>query len=229
MCLILQNRTSGDSGFDSQQPTPSPSPTEPSRYASSCDSPSPTHTTYLTPNPSITSSPAHSTPSHTIYLTPTLSTTTIMHVTPHTLPPSPAHTVKAAPPRSKSSDTLRTLTIIPSTTSSHNRSTSAELVRDQKQKPASPSTPKKVSKKNSTGFKRESKKKGTSGGLFGFGRSKTPSSPAKRRGSSPGSGRGNEKRRGSLTPPSNRQDNLDLPDMKTRVRSSSSVDLTKVN
>ncbi|XP_064399910.1 uncharacterized protein LOC135346271 isoform X2 [Halichondria panicea] len=204
-----ENRTSGDSGFDSQQPTPSPSPTEPIRYTPS-ESPSPTHTTYLTPNPSATSSPTHVTPSHTIYLTPDSSTS-------HTLPSSPAHLTpgNTGPPRSKSSDALRTLTIIPSP--AHSRSPSAELFRDTKQ---NASSSKKVKK---SGAKRESSKKKSGVGLFGFGRSKTPSSPARRRGSSP------KERRGSLT--SKTSDSLDLPKegiVETRTRSSSSVDLTKV-
>lgn len=228
-----QNRTSGDSGFDSQHPTPSPSPTEPSRYASSCDSPSPTHTTYLTPNPSLTLSP-HSTPSHTVYVTPVVSTTTttVTHLTPQTFPSTPTHQQGQAhtamtPPRSKSSDAIRTLTIIPSTTSQQ-RSPSAELVREVPKSKSSPSTPKKVKK---SGIKRESKKKiSGGGGLFGFGRSKTSSSPARRMNSSPGKRRGSDsKRRGSLTPPTN-QPSLDLPTSSTqkRARSSSSVDLTKV-
>ena len=68
------NRASGDSGFDSQQPTPSPSPTEQSTQLQSS-----------TPPPTLST---NSTPSHA-----TLA------------PPS------TPPPRSRSSDAIRSLTV----------------------------------------------------------------------------------------------------------------------
>ena len=167
---MLQNRSSGDSGFDSQQPTPtlSPSPTEGTRFQTPSPTPSPSHSTYLTPNPSLT-----------------------------------------APPRSKSSDTLRTLTVIPS---SPQRSPSAELFR---RRGSSGSTFDKKEKKKRS--KRSSEKK-SRGGLFSFSRNKTSSVSA-------------PKRPGSTSPPTHRDLQQSFGSnsltVQVRARSSSTTDLTK--
>lgn len=125
---MLQNRSSGDSGFDSPQQdtptsTPTPSPTE-QNHVEATDS--------ATPSPSPSPSPSLIPPTSPQSLTPN---STIRH--------------------SKSHDGLRTLTVYPSTP---DRSPSAELVRNSHSLTPSPTHKKAGKSKEKTKDPKEKKK-----------------------------------------------------------------------
>ena len=185
----MQNRSSGDSGFDSsQQNTPVSTPT-----------PSPTEQDHVEATDSVTPSPSPS---------PTPSPSLVAPTSPNTLAPNSSIS------HSKSHDGLRTLTVYPSIP---DRSPSAELIRASPS--PSPSPKKSAKKDKSQKDPKEKTKRSHYVNIFSIGRAKgkdinkamnispgsSPVHNKKRRASeSPGMARSTVSREASSSPPSHK-------------------------
>ena len=166
----MQNRSSGDSGFDSpQQNTPVATPT-----------PSPTEQEHVEATDSMTPSPSPS---------PTPSPSLVPPTSPNT------HAPRGSISHSKSHDGLRTLTVYPSIP---DRSPSAELIRGLNGSPSpSPSlSPKKSGKKDKS--QKEKTKRSHYVNIFSIGRAK--GKDIKAASVSPGGSPVHKKRRASESP-----------------------------